>query len=191
MTNYVERLQQLEQVAELVNKGWKTPQIARELELTLYQANSLVNDYNELVKTRVESDPDFLDRLTENTLAMIDSMDMLLKEAWDAYETAKQNESVPLRTQTLKLAMDITERKAKLLQLMGGKVEGGSIARLQKAERVNEIVTSVIKEIVSDCPKCRQLAQIRLAEAFNLMGKADESASPEPLELVGEKVSGS
>lgn len=179
MASYVERFQNVEEAGRLFNKGYKFTEIARELNISNVQASALVREYKELLKLRAENDPDFLERITENTLEMMDSMDTILKEAWDTYRKAKDFDAINMMNTALKLTMDITERKAKLLQLMGAKADGGNIARLNRAERVNEIVSSIIKEIIADCPKCRQLAQIKLAEAFTLMGNAEEGSTME------------
>lgn len=173
---YIEKFEKIEKASELHLKGYKFTEIGRELGISPAQAKSLVDEYKTFIRERAENDPDLLDRLTENTMEMLDHVEMISREIWLTYEKAKEFEMVNQQNATLKNAMDIAERKAKLLQLMGAKVDSGSTARMQRAERVNEIVSSVIKEIVADCPRCRVEAQIRLAEAFKLMDKEEEAA---------------
>jgi hypothetical protein len=54
------------------------------------------------------------------------------------------------------------------------------MGRMQKAEQVNEIVAGVIKDVVSKCDKCKLEAQIRLAEAFQMMNKPEQAAEMRP-----------
>lgn len=186
MSTSVERLQLIEQASTLYLKRYNYTEIARELSITPAYAKVLVDDYRELVRARAQSDPDVLERLVENTLEMIDQLDLIAKEVWETYQKAKDFELISQQNATLKNAMDITEKRAKLLQLMGAKTDSGSTARLQKAERVNEIVSGVIKDIVSDCPRCKSEAQIRLAEAFRMMdsdeGVVEMEAVEEPVD---------
>ena len=42
-------------------------------------------------------------------------------------------------------------------------------SRMQKAESVNQILSEVLRDVVSDCERCRDMARIKLAEAFSLM----------------------
>ncbi len=186
MTTSVERINLIERASELHLKRYKYSEIARELDITPAYAKALVDDYKQLVRERAQSDPDVLDRLLENTLEMLDSVEIIEKEIWETYQKAKDFEMISQQNATLKNAMDIAEKRAKLLQLMGARADSGSTARLQKAERVNQIVSGVIKEIVSQCPRCRQEAQVKLAEAFQMMN--DEEGVVEMEEIPGDIV---
>ena len=180
----VEKYEQIERAAELYLKRYKYTEIARELQITPAYAKVLVDEYRELIRGRAESDPDLLDRLVENTLEMIDQLDMISKEIWETYQKAKDFEMINQQNATLKNAMDITEKRAKLLQLMGAKADGGNTARLQKAERVNQIVSEVMRDIVSQCPRCKVEAQIKLAEAFRIMNSEENVVEMHELETV-------
>lgn len=190
---YIEKFEKLEKVSELYLKGFNYSQIARELGITPVHAKSLVDEYKEFIHDRAQEDPELLDRLVENTMEVLETISMIAKEAWDTYEQAKSYEMIQQRNASLKNLMDINEKKAKLLQLMGAKVDSGNTARLQRAEKVNEIVSSIIKEVISDCPKCRLEAQIKLAEAFRLMDRQEEMGEmveleqPEPEIIIEEE----
>lgn len=182
--SYIEKFEKLEKVAALHLKGYNYSQIGRELNVTPAHAKHLVEEYKEFVKERAQSDPDLLDRLVENTLEVLETVDMISREAWETYEQAKDFEMIQQRNASLKNLMDITDRKAKLLNLMGGNVDSGATARLRKAERVNEIVSSIIKEVIADCPNCRVEAQIKLQEAFSLMDREEAAADMEELPAI-------
>lgn len=186
MGNYIEKFEKLEKVAELHLKGFNYSQISRELDITPAHAKHLVDEYKDFVRDRAQEDPDLLDRLVENTMEVLETMNMISKEAWETYEQAKEFEMIQQRNAGLKNLMDINERKAKLLNLMGGNADSGSTARLRRAEQVNDIVSSIIKEVIADCPNCRVEAQIKLQEAFSLMDKEESVAEPEELPQLEE-----
>lgn len=179
MATTIERFEKMERAGDLHLKGYKYSEIARELDVTPQHAKHLITEYKDYVRGRVQEDPDFLDRLQENTMEMLDAFDMLIREAWENYETAKNAEMLNQATNLIKVIGDLQDRKSKLLQLMGVKVDGGMMARMQKAEQVNDIVSGVIRDVVGECPRCRTEAQVRLAQAFSLMNKADEAAEME------------
>lgn len=168
------KIETLEKVGILVNKSYKNAEIARELNLTPREAKYYVDSYKEILADRVNADPDFLDRIQENTLEALDRLDLLVREAWETYATAKNMEMINQQINLLKACGDLEDKRAKLLQLMGAKADSGMMARMNKAERVNEIVSRIIKDVVSECSHCKLEALPRLAEAFALMNKGDE-----------------
>lgn len=182
MSELPAKLDLLEKVGELHLKSYKPAEIARRLDISPAQAKSLIRDYQEVLANRVSQDPEFLDRIAENTIEALERMDDIVAEANLAYETAKDNEMINQQIGLLKLRGDLEDKRAKLLQLMGAKIDSGMMARMNKAERVNEIVTRTIKEVVGDCPKCRVEVMPALAEAFSLMNKMEEAAEMTPVD---------
>jgi hypothetical protein len=181
MTSLPQKLDDLERVADLHLKSYKPIEIARKLDMSPAQVKKHINDYGELMSRRAESDPNFLERVQENTIEALQRMDNIVMEAWETYETAKDNDMINQQINLLKVAGDLEDKRAKLLQLMGAKLDNGMLARMNKAERVNEIVSRVIKDIVSECDHCKIEVMPRLAEAFSLMDKPDEIIDMEPV----------
>lgn len=177
----VATIDNVEKVAELVNRGWKPGEIARHLNLKLPQVKKYISEYQEYLARRVEEDPEFLDRIQNNTLEALDRLDSLIKEAWETYDTAKAESLINQQINLLKVAGQFEQQRANLLQLMGAKIDGGMNARMQKAERVNEIVSSIIKEVVSQCDHCKVEVMPRLAEAFAMMNREEEAADMRPV----------
>jgi hypothetical protein len=175
MTNLPEKLDTLEKVGELYLKSYKPAEIARRLNISPAQAKAYIEDYKVVVDKKFQNDPEFLDRIGENTLVAIERMEAIVAETWETYEYAKDNEMINQQINLLKLSATHEQQLSNLLQLAGAKVDSGMMARMQKAERVNEIVTRVIKEVSGDCPKCRHEVMARLAEAFELMNKQAEA----------------
>jgi predicted transcriptional regulator len=182
MTGVLEKVDQLEQAARLHLKGYSNPEIARELAITLSQAKSYVTEYKAWIANRAQTDPDFLDRLADNTLQALDEINLIYKEAWDAHSTAKEFEMMQHQLGALKLLKDISDSKAKLLQLAGAKADGSSMAQLKRAEQVNEIVSTVLKDVVKECPRCKPEVMSKLAQAFDLMNRGEDIIDMEPVE---------
>lgn len=180
MDNVVEKLDIIEQVGDLRNKGWKPAEIGRHLDLSPKATKHYLEQHQEMLRRRVEQDPEFLDRIADNTIEALDRLDNLIKEAWEAYDTAKAEGMINQQINLLKVAGGFEAQRANLLQLMGAKMDSGMTARMQKAEQVNSIVAGVIKDVVSKCDRCKLEAQIRLAEAFAMMNKHEEAAELRP-----------
>lgn len=182
MSGLLDRIDHLEKVSELYLKGYKPSQIARKLDISAAQARNYVEQYKEAVATRVMEDPDFLDRIQDNTLEALEQIDLLIKEAWETYENAKELEMMNQQINLLKVAGDLTDKRNKLLQLVGAKIDSGMTARMQKAEQVNFVVSSIIKDIISQCDNCKGQAQVRLAEAFRDMNRPEEAVEMHKIE---------
>jgi hypothetical protein len=99
----------------------------------------------------------------QNTIKFLAELDELSKEAWETVTIATENEMVTARIQALKLALEVTTKKAQLHQLMsGGKTaDGDYIARMNKAESVNQLLSDILRDVVSDCPRCSEQARVQ------------------------------
>lgn len=186
MSGLLAKIDTFEKVSELYLKGYKNAQIARSLDISPAQAKHYVDQYKEAIATRVMEDPDFLDRIQDNTLEALEQIDLLIKESWETYENAKELEMMNQQINLLKVAGDLTDKRNKLLQLVGAKIDSGMTARMQKAEQVNFVVSSIIKDIISGCDRCRNEAQVRLAEAFRDMNRPDEAVEMHKVEDIEE-----
>jgi len=122
-----------------------------------------------------ENDPYFLENLQYNTLKALAEFDEISKEAWESVELATREGMITARNQALKLAMEVATKKAQLHQLMGGKqTDSDYIARMQKAETVNQLISQVVRDVIADCEHCREKAAPMLKEAFRLMDDQEE-----------------
>ena len=165
-----EELHLVEEAGTLSIKGYNYSNIAELLEISPYKAKQYVQEYFRIIQSQADEDPYFLERVQQNTLRFLNELDEISKEAWETVNVATDNGMVTARTQALKLALEVTTKKAQLHQLMGGsKPDSEYIARMQKAESVNQILSEVLRDVVSDCERCRDMARIKLAEAFSLM----------------------
>jgi len=97
------------------------------------------------------------------------------KEAWESVELATRDGMISARIQAIRLGLDTAKAKAQIHQLLGGAgaSDGELIARMQRQESVNTILSRVISEVVADCDSCRNLARSKLKEAFAILDSGD------------------
>lgn len=168
----------VENVGILYLKGYRISEIAELTGLNKKTVNSYIDQYKIYVQEKVENDPYFLEQTQFNTLMVLKEFDEISKEAWETVEIATRDGLVGGRNQALKLALDVAGKKAQVLQLMGGqKTDSEYIARMQKAETVNGIISNVIRDVVAHCDECRTRAAPMLREAFALMQEEQDGDS--------------
>jgi len=151
-------------------KGYSYQDISSVLEISVDKAKNYVGQHSRVLQQIADDDPFFLEKIQFNTLKALDEFNEVSKETWETVHLATEAGMVSARIQALKLALDTAKQKAQLHQLMsGGKSDSEFIARMQKAETVNHIVSKVIRDIVAECEVCRPLAHNMLREAYALM----------------------
>lgn len=184
----LDKLNRVETVGLMRLKGYTFKDIAEDQGMSPATAKAYYEEYVELLKNEVESNPDFMDKIQENTLRFLKEFDEITKEAWETVRIATDAGMVTARINALKLASENAAQKARLHQLLGGQVDSGYIARMQKAETVNQILSAILREIVAECDHCRPEAQIRLSEAFAIMGNDREALQIRPYGEIEEAV---
>lgn len=175
----MEELRRVEDAGVLYAKGYKNTDIAELLEIPLAKVKNYVQEYKFILERKADEDPDFFERVQYNTFKMLAELDEISKEAWESVTIATDNSMITARIHALKLALEVNTKKAQLHQLLtggGSKADKEYVARMQKAESVNQILSQVIKDVVSDCPVCREKARVLLAEAFSMMPTHTEDA---------------
>lgn len=179
---FITEMADAEEAGKLRQKGYNYTDISDKMEITPARAKELADEYAKYLKYTAEQDPYFLERVQLNTLNMLSELEDLSKESWETVEIATQHGMVGARTQALKLVGDVIGKKSQLYQLTGQQGSDAEyIQRMQKAEMVNQIVTKVVREVVSECPRCSELSRVQLAEAFELIEEdmPDEENSDE------------
>lgn len=170
-----DKFKAIQEAGKLHLKGYSNIDIGEVLGLSTKVVKGYVAEYVGILKQLGEENPYFLEEIQFNTLKALDEMNEISKEAWETVEIATQAGMVGARIQALKLALDVGTKKANLHQLMGGtNSDGDYIARMQKAESVNILLSKVIRDVISDCEECRYKARGMLREAFALMEQSEE-----------------
>ena len=174
--NVGKMLEDIESVGVLAIKGYRDAEICEVTGLSRKVVRDYKTEYYSLLQGQADSDPHFLERVGLNTVKSLKELDEINKEAWETVQIATDNGMVTARVQALKLALDISTKKAQLHQLLTASAKGsdaGYLERLQRAETVNNILSGVIREVVADCDHCRERARIALSQAFSMMEVTD------------------
>lgn len=168
--NIFDKAKKVEQVGLLHLKGYSNSDIAELESISPQTVREYVSQYKIYLENTAEDDPYFLEKVQYNTVKALAEFDEISKEAWETVEIATREGMVSGRNQALKLCLDIATKKAQLHQLMGGtKTDGEYIARMQKAETVNQIISKVIRDVIANCDDCKTKATPMLREAFSMM----------------------
>jgi predicted transcriptional regulator len=188
-----DKAKKVEQVGLLHLKGYSSSDIAELESISAPTVREYISQYKIFLENQAEEDPYFLEKVQFNTIKALAEFDEISKEAWETVEIATREGMVSARNQALKLCLDIATKKAQLHQLMGtAKTDGEYIARMQKAETVNQIISKVIRDIVANCEDCKEKARPMLREAFSMMNdggfespkEAEESLDFEDAEII-------
>jgi hypothetical protein len=173
--NIFDKLRSIEDAGQLYVKGYSYHEIATLLSIKIADAKDYINEYKKILNRQAEEDPYFLERIQFNTIKALQEFDQLSKEAWETVNIATDHGMVPARIQALKLAADIANKKAQLHKLMGG-TNGDSdyIARMQKAENVNQILSRVLRDVISKYPEIADEVRRELSIAFDIMNTQEE-----------------
>lgn len=177
---FMEEMVEVEEAGKLRQKGYSFTDISEKMEVSPARAKELVDEYAKYIKYTAEQDPYFLEKTQMNTLAMLSELEDISKEAWESVEIATQHGMVSARTQAIKLALEVLTKKSQLFQLTGTQgTDSDYIARMQKAELVNQVVTKIVREVVSECERCSELSRVHLAEAFEIMSEDQDVTDAE------------
>ena len=171
----IQKLRNIEEAGLLLVQGYSYHEIATLLSLKTGEAKEFIQEYKRILNKQAEDDPYFLERIQFNTIKALQEFDQLSKEAWETVNIATDHGMVPARIQALKLATEIASKKAQLHKLMSG-VSGDNdyIARMQKAENVNQILSKILRDVISKHPQIADEVRRELAVAFDIMKTSDE-----------------
>jgi hypothetical protein len=175
----LDKAQQVEEVGLLYLKGYRVSEIAEIQNLNRKTVESYIEQYKDWISRKVDDDPYFLERVQHNTLKALSEVDEISKEAWETVEIATREGMVSARTQAIKLCLDIATKKAQLNQLLGGnnKADAEYIARMQRAETVNQMVSNGIRDVIAHCENCRPKLEPVLREIFAMMSENNSDNS--------------
>jgi len=172
----VDELRDIEEAGLLDLKGYRVNEIATVMNITPKKARSFVNNYRELLDKRSMDDPYFLEKVQYNTLKALEEFDEVSKEAWETVTIATDHGMISARVQALKLAGEIAAKKAQLHHLLGGNnADAEYVARMQRAETVNQILSKILRDTVSNYPDIANEVRAELALAFELMEDMEEA----------------
>jgi len=133
-----------------------------------------IEEYKKIISRQAEEDPYFLERIQFNTIKALKEFDELSKEAWETINIATDHGMVAARIQAIKLAGELATKKAQLHKLMGGNNSDAEyIGRMQKAENVNQVLSRVLRDVISKFPEVAEEVRKELAIAFEIMDEQE------------------
>jgi len=170
----IEKLRDVEEVGLLHIKGYSMHEIASLMALKTNDVKIYIDEYKKILNRQADEDPYFLERVQFNTVKALQEFDQLSKEAWETINIATDHGMVPARISAIKLAGELATKKAQLHKLLGINTSDGEyIARMQKAENVNQILSRVLRDVISKYPEIADAVRRELAIAFEIMAEEE------------------
>ena len=150
----------MNKVVEELLKGSNTTQIATITGFTRKEVLELIDDW----KSVVHNDTNARDRAKEAVSGADQHYAMLIKEAWKTVEDADTQGQLNVKANALKLISDIETKRIGMLQQVG-LIDNAEVAsQIAEAERKQDILVKILKEVTSSCPKCKMDVAKRLSQ---------------------------
>ena len=167
----------MNKVVEELLKGNTPTQIAA---ITGFKRAEVV-EYIDEWKQVVRNDTTARDRAKEAVSGADHHYDMLINEAWKTVEAADGQGQLNVKANALKLISDIETKRIGMLQQVGLLDNAELAGQVAEAERKQDVLVKILKEVTSTCPKCKLEVAKRLSQITGVV---------EPIEVI-EEVSGS
>ena len=150
----------MNKVVEELLKGNTPTQIA---SITGFKRSDVVEYIDEWKKV-VRNDTTARDRAKEAIAGADQHYAMLINEAWKTAEAAEGQGQFNVKATTLKLIADIEAKRIGMLQQVGLLDNAELASQVAEAERKQEILVKILKEVTSTCPKCKLEVAKRLSQ---------------------------
>ena len=155
----------MNKVVEELLKGNSATQIAT---ITGFSRKEVVEFIDEW-KSVVHNDSSLRDRAKEAISGADQHYAMLIKEAWKTVEDADQLGQLNVKAGALKLIADIEGKRIGMLQEVGVLENNELASQIAEAERKQEVLVKILKEVTSTCPKCKMEVAKRLSQITGIV----------------------
>jgi len=170
-----DKIRDVEDVGLLHVKGYSNHEIASLLAISSNDVKMYIEEYKKILNRKADEDPYFLERVQFNTIKALKEFDELSKEAWETINIATDHGMVAARIQAIKLAGELATKKAQLHKLMvGNNSDAEYIGRMQKAENVNQMLSRVLRDVISKFPEVADAVRRELSTAFEILDEPVE-----------------
>lgn len=170
----IDKIKEVERSGLMHVKGYNYSDIASFLSISITEVKENIQEYKKIIQRQVDEDPYFLEKVQFNTIKALSEFDELSKEAWETIAIATDHGMISARIQAIKLAGEIAKNKAQLHKLLGASTSDGEyIARMQKAESVNQILSKILRDVISKYPEIAEEVRRELAVAFEIMDRPE------------------
>jgi len=166
----------MNKVVEELLRGNNPTQIATLTGLKRAEVIELIDEW----KNVVHNDTSARERAKEAISGADQHYAMLIKEAWKTVEDADQAGQLSVKSGALKLIADIEGKRIGMLQEVGLLDNAEMAGQIAEAERKQEVLVKILKEVTATCPKCKIEVAKRLSQITGIV---------EPIEII-EEVSG-
>jgi hypothetical protein len=166
----------MNKVVEELLRGNNPTQIATLTGLKRADVIGLIDEW----KSVVHNDTSARERAKEAISGADQHYAMLIKEAWKTVEDADQAGQLSVKSGALKLIADIEGKRIGMLQEVGLLDNAEMAGQIAEAERKQEVLVKILKEVTATCPKCKMEVAKRLSQITGIA---------EPIEII-EEVSG-
>lgn len=122
-----------------------------------------VVEYLEEWRYVIKSDRQVQIRAREALTGADQHYSMLIKEAWSVVEEATQSAQLNQKTTALKLIADIQQKQIDMLQKAGMLDNNEMAEKIIESEERQEVIMSVIRDVVSDCDNCKMQVAEKLS----------------------------
>jgi hypothetical protein len=155
----------MNKVVEELLKGNSPTQIAT---LTGFSRKEVIEFIDEW-KSVIHNDTSLRDRAKEAISGADQHYAMLIKEAWRTVEDADTQGQLSVKSGTLKLIADIETKRIGMLQSVGVLENNELASQIAEAERKQEVLVKILKEVTSTCPKCKMEVAKRLSQITGIV----------------------
>ena len=168
----------MNKVVEELLKGNSPTQIA---SITGFK-RAVVIEYIDEWKQVVRNDNTARDRAKEAVAGADQHYALLINEAWKTAEAAEGQGQFNVKATALKLIADVEAKRIGMLQQVGLLDNAEVASQVAEAERKQDILVKILKEVTSSCPKCKLEVAKRLSQITGVV---------EPIVIDAEEASGS
>jgi hypothetical protein len=155
----------MNKVVEELLKGNSASQIAGITGFSRKEVLEFIDEW----KSVVHNDTSLRDRAKEAISGADQHYAMMIKEAWRTVEDADQAGQLNVKAGALKLIADIETKRIGMLQSVGVLENNELASQIAEAERKQEILVKILKEVTSSCPKCKMDVAKRLSQVTGVV----------------------
>jgi len=155
----------MNKVVEELLRGNNPTQIATLTGLKRADVIGLIDEW----KSVVHNDTSARERAKEAISGADQHYAMLIKEAWKTVEDADQAGQLSVKSGALKLIADIEGKRIGMLQEVGLLDNAEMAGQIAEAERKQEVLVKILKEVTATCPKCKMEVAKRLSQITGIV----------------------
>jgi hypothetical protein len=158
-----ERFDSMNKVVEELLKGSSPKEIALHLNMSRALVSELISEWKQII----HNDSGIHSRAKEAIAGADQHYAMIIAKAWETVDQADSNQQYSVKTQALKLVADTEQKRLDMLN-KAGVLENSELAdQLIETERKQKILVEILRDVTSDCDRCKHEVMSRLSSVTN------------------------